>query len=540
MSKFYLTTPIYYVNDKPHIGHAYTTIVADALARYHRLRNEDVFLVTGTDENSQKNIQAMEKAGEKDLTHYLDEMAGIWKTTWKDLGITFDDFIRTTEERHERAVVRFWKAVEQSGDIELREYEGWYCGGCEAFKAESDIVQGVCPLHPNRALEKLKERNYFFKLSNYRDQLLALYDQGSTFVMPETRRHEIRNYVDEHMADLSISREAKKVSVGIPVPGDDTQRIYVWFDALINYLSVIGYGTDDALFSKWWPANLHLVGKDIIKFHCALWPAMLMSAAKHDPLLCDEAKKPLLPAQVYAHGFFTIDGQKISKSLGNAIDPRSIQTTYGEDTLRYYLLREITFGEDGDFSFERLKKRYETDLGNTLGNLVNRVIAMSKKYFDGKAPDINPELASKPVHEGLWHGGAGLDELRQKVEASYALSRCDKVLEVIWDAGGESGGSGLLQANKYIEETQPFKLIKTDPDAVARILYSLLESCRWYAWLVAPVLPKIADLIWQQLGLSSEKEKAKGWKEALRWGGIAPGSNLGEPKPLFPRIEAEK
>jgi len=535
MKKFYLTTPIYYVNDKPHIGHAYTTIVADALARYHRLRGEDVMFVTGTDENSQKNIQAMEKAGERDLNGYLERMADAWKESWTDLGITFDDFIRTTEPRHHAGVVRFWDAVKKSGDIYEGEYEGWYCTGCEAFKKDSELVNERCPLHPNKALERLKEKNYFFRLSAYRDQLLALYDQGGDFVMPESRRHEVRNYVAEHLADISISRESRVVPVGIPVPGDPSQRIYVWFDALLNYLTVIGYGTDEDRFKKWWPADLHLVGKEIIKFHCALWPAMLMSAAKTDPLLRDDQGAALLPKRVFAHGFFTLNGQKISKSLGNAIDPRELADKFGVETLRYFVMREMPFGEDGDFSFDRLKNRYETDLGNTLGNLVNRVIAMSKKYFDGKVPPANPESAATPEGKVQWGGAHGLHTLFKSVESAYGSARCDSALEIIWNGVAE-GWSGLLQANKYIEETQPFKLVKTDPDAVARILYSLLEACRWYAWLVAPVMPQIAREIFHQLGLDPDAEIKRGWGNALVWGGLKPGSVLGDPRPLFPRL----
>src|SRR5574337_172781 len=376
--KFYLTTPIYYVNDKPHIGHAYTTIAADTLARFQRLKGDDVFFVTGTDENSQKNVQAMEKAGESDLAAYLDRMAGTWRKTWQDLDITFDDFIRTTESRHLAGVERFWEAVKTSGDIYEGQYEGLYCTGCEAFKTESEIVNGRCSLHPNRDLERIKEKNYYFRLSAYREELLKLYEEGSDFVMPESRRHEIRNYVTDHLTDISISREAKSVAAGIPVPGDESQRIYVWFDALVNYLTVVGYGTDEQRFKRFWPADLHLVGKDIIKFHCALWPAMLLSAAKNDSLLRDADGRALLPKQVYAHGFFTIDGQKISKSLGNAIDPRTLIEGYSLDALRYFLLREIPFGEDGDFSEERMSSRYNTELGNTFGNLVNRTIAMSR------------------------------------------------------------------------------------------------------------------------------------------------------------------
>jgi len=528
MSKFFLTTPIYYVNDKPHIGHAYTTIVVDALARFHRLRKEDVFFLTGTDENSQKNVQAMEKAGESDLTAYLDRMSGVWKQTWKDLDITIDDFIRTTEPRHLAGVNRFWKAVYASGDIELRDYESLYCTGCEAFKTETEIVNGVCPLHPNAPLKLLKERNYFFTLTKYRDDLLALYERPD-FVMPEARRNEIRNYVENHLTDISISREAKTLGVGIPVPGDESQRIYVWFDALVNYLTAVGYGTDDALFEKWWPADLHLMAKDIIKFHCALWPAMLISAAKSDPLLRDASGGPKLPNKIFAHGYFTIDGQKISKSLGNAVDPREAAGEYGMDALRYFLLREIPFGEDGDFSRDRLRDRYSADLGNTLGNLLNRVIAMSRKYFDGKVPETDPSLCVVAEGASQWSGAEGLAAIRDRVSEAYESTRCDLALAAVWDS--------LILANKYIEETQPFKLVKTDAPAVARVLYALLEACRWYAWMILPVMPHIAEEIFSQLGLDSALEMEKGWEKALVWGGLEAGTVLPEPKVLFPKRE---
>jgi methionyl-tRNA synthetase len=538
MSKYYVTTPIYYVNDRPHIGHAYTTVVADALARYHRLRGDVTRFVTGTDENSQKNLQAMEKAGDADLQTYLDRMAETWRSTWSELGISFDDFIRTTEERHLAGVERFWNAVMKSGDLEKHTYEGMYCVGCEAFKTESEIVNGHCHLHPNTELQKLSEENWFFKLSNYRQALLDYIDGHHNFIQPETRRHEIRNYIEDFMTDVSVSREVKKVSVGIPVPGDDSQRIYVWFDALLNYMTAVGYGTDDALFSEFWPADLHLVGKDIIKFHCALWPAMIMSAAKNDKALQNKDKSPKLPSRVHAHGFFTIDGMKISKSLGNAIDPREFVPRYGFDAVRYFLLREIPFGEDGDFSRERLASRYASDLGNTFGNLVNRAIAMSKKYFDGHVPDANTTEASLPVNEAsVWDGKGGLDAIRSVVEQAYANDRCDLVLSAIWDGVGETRRSGLFQANKLIEETQPFKLVKQDPEQVGEILYALLEACRWYAWLVQPVMPEISNKIFEQLGLDAEKELNKGWDQALVWGGLKPGAALGEPKPLFPRPE---
>lgn len=545
MSKYYLTTPIYYVNDKPHIGHTYTTVAADTLARFHRLLGDDVRLVTGTDENSQKNVQAMEKAGESDIRAYLDRMSGEWKKTWQDLGITVDDFIRTTDARHLAGVERFWKAVEKSGDLEKRTYEGLYCVGCEAFKTESEILNNRCILHPNKDLETLSEENWFFKLTNYRQALLAHIDAHPEFVQPESRRNEIRSYIEKFMTDVSVSREVKKVSIGIPVPGDDSQRIYVWFDALLNYMTAVGYGTDDALFQRYWPADLQLVGKDIIKFHCALWPAMIMSAAKHDALLKNADGSITLPKQVFAHGFFTIDGQKISKSLGNAIDPRDLVPVYGFDAIRYYLLREISFGEDGDFSNERLKERYSSDLGNTLGNLVNRVIAMSKKYFEG-VPDIDKAKAGEFKTEN-WFGLEGLESVKRSVSFSYLENRPDYALEVVWsgDASVKREGvllharTGLYHANKLIEDTKPFKLVKENPEAVAEILYALLEACRWYAWLVQPVMPEISNKIFAQLGLDPQQELSKTWDQGLVWGGLIPGHKLGEPVPLFPRIEVE-
>lgn len=540
MPKYYLTTPIYYVNDKPHIGHTYTTVAADALARFHRLLGDDVRLVTGTDENSQKNVQAMEKAGESDIQGYLDRMSGAWKKTWEDLGITVDDFIRTTDERHLAGVERFWKAVEESGDLEKRTYEGLYCIGCEGFKTESEVMNGRCILHPNTDLQTLSEENWFFKLTNYREALLAYIDANPEFVQPESRRNEIRSYIDKFMTDVSVSREVKKVSIGIPVPGDDSQRIYVWFDALLNYMTAIGYGTDEKMFKKYWPVDLQLVGKDIIKFHCALWPAMIMSAAKNDKALQNKDGSAKLPKQVFAHGFFTIDGQKISKSLGNAVDPRDLVPTYGFDAIRYYLLREISFGEDGDFSHERLKDRYTSDLGNTFGNLVNRVVAMSKKYFDAGIPKTEIDRAALPVSEqSAWDGKEGLDRIRSAVEGAFAINRPDLALDVIWNGIGEGRRSGIFQANKLVEETQPFKLVKENPEAVAEILYALLEACRWYAWLVNPVMPEVSSKIFTQLGLDAEQELNKEWAQGLQWGGLKTGAALGEPVPLFPRLEVE-
>lgn len=537
MEKFFITTPIYYVNDKPHIGHAYTTFVCDTLARYHRSRGEEVLFSTGVDENSQKNVEAMRAAGKSNLAEYLDEMAAVWQQSWKSLDITFDDFIRTTEPRHLNAVERFWKASMEAGDIYKGTYKGFYCTGCEAFKTGTEIESGHCMLHPNRDLDVIEEENYFFRLSAYRDALLALYKEQPGLAMPDERRNEIQNYVENHLADISVSRAAKSLESGIPVPGDDSQRIYVWFDALINYLTVAGFGTNDASTERWWPADVHVVGKDIIKFHCALWPAMLLSAAKTDPLLkkVQEAGN-LIPRRVFAHGFFTIDGLKISKSLGNAVDPRELVPNYGLDALRYFLLREIPFGEDGDFSKKRVEERYTADLANTLGNLVHRSVSMSRRYFDGKVPTADALRAGASPNGSVWDGASGLSDIERQYDMFMDQLRIDLALERIWSAG-EIKASGLLQANKFVEETKPFNLVKQDAMKVGEILYALLEACRHYAWMLDPVMPETARRIIEALGQSYDDEQMKPLAERRTWGGLEMGGQLPEPVPIFPRLE---
>ena len=531
--KFYVTTPIYYINDKPHIGSTYTTVAADILARAHRLRGDKTFFLTGTDENSQKSVEATEKSG-KELDVYLNEMAAIWENTWKDLGLSFDDFIRTTEARHHKAVERFWQAVEASGDIYKDTYERHYCVGCEDFKTSSELNDDEkCPLHPTKDLELVQEENYFFKASAYKDAILQLFHKQKDFVQPPKRLNEIRSYVKTAFADFSISREAKKVSAGISVPGDDSQRIYVWFDALINYMSAVGYGTDEELFKKWWPANLHLVGKDIIKFHCALWPAMIMSAAKNDTLLQNEDGTPKLPEQIFAHGFFTIEGQKMSKSLGNVIDPLELAKEYPFDVIRYFFFREIQFGSDGDFNRSRIAERYQADLANTLGNLLNRAINMSRKYFDNKVPPVGLDSQLHRFSDSSWGGKEAVETLWQQVEEYYDSARIDLALEAIWN--GEN--ASLILANRLVEETQPFKLIKEDPEKTALVLYTLLEFLRNVAWMIEPVMPEVSKQIIYSLGQDPKSELSqKNFSQLKAWGSLKPGSDLPKPKILFPRL----
>ncbi|MDO8571278.1 MAG: methionine--tRNA ligase [bacterium] len=481
--KFTLTTPIYYINDKPHIGHAYTTIVADIIARYHRLKGEDVFFLTGTDENSQKNIEAAEKLGKGDrIQEYLDEQSAVWRSTWEKLGITNTDFIRTTESRHIAGVEKFFNAVYERGDIYKGTYRGYYCAGCEAFVNESDLVDGLCPLHKKKP-DTIEEENYFFSASKYRDALLEHIEKHPEFVQPQSRRNEIINYIQNHFTDISISRQSLKW--GIPLPIDKTHVVYVWFDALINYLTGIGYGTNDEMFEKYWPAELHLVGKDIIKFHCALWPAMLMSAGLP------------LPKQVFAHGFFTIDGDKISKSLGNSIDPVEIANQYGRDPLRYFLVREIPFGSDGDFSFTRLKERYTSDLAKGLGNFVSRVVALAAKDRGEQIDEHNPdEDEVKKIASATW----------DTWETSLQNYEFGNALDAIWHL--------ISWGDTYIEKTKPWALAKENRARYRHVIDLLLELVRHTSLLIQPFLPETTTKITEQLvvipyveALSSKKKK---------------------------------
>jgi len=499
--KFYITTPIYYVNGKPSIGHAYTTIAADILARYHRMLGEEVWFQTGLDENSQKNIEAATKVGRgDDIQGFLDEMAALWERTFDSLGMTHNRFIRTTEKVHHQAVEKFWKVVEAKGDIYLGSYEGLYCQGCEAFKTENDLVNGLCPDH-QKAPVTLKENNYFFRLTKYRDELLAYIGEHPDFIQPESRRNEVLSYIRNFMTDISISRET--MNWGIPVPGDEKHRIYVWFDALINYLSGVGYANNQAAFEKWWPANLHLLAKDIIKFHCALWPAMLMSAGLP------------LPEHIFVHGFFTIDGQKMSKSLGNIIDPIEMAEKYGNDAIRYFLFREIPFGGDGDFSESRLVARYDNELANEFGNLVNRVLAMTEKYTDGVVPEKADGFLA-----GAWPA----------YHLALEENRLSDALDIIWNL--------IRQANQFVEQQQPWQLAKLEEKKMLNdTLYVLLETLRHIAWMIYPFMPETAEKLFAQLGLDAPKEFTQSFESAWVWGELEPGHKIAKGELLFPKAE---
>lgn len=459
--KFYVTTPIYYVNDSPHLGHAYTTIVADVLARWHRLKGEDVFFLTGTDEHGEKVEKAAVAFG-KLPKKFTDEVSERYKHVWKTLNISYDDFIRTTEERHEKVVKKIIELVYKNGDVYKGFYEGLYCTGCESFKTETEIVNGKCKDHPTVELKFLKEETYFFKLSNYQKPLLQFYKNNPEFLSPVSRAPEIVNRVKEGLKDLSISR--KNLKWGIKFPLDESHTVYVWLDALINYISALDW-PDGKLFEKFWPADVHLVGKEINWFHSVIWPAILFSAGI----------KP--PEKVFSHGWWTVDGQKMSKTLGNIVNPVEVCKKYSVDSFRYFVLRQIPFGSDGDYSENSLKEKINGELAADLGNLVYRVLSLAEK-FKGKIKGSSELFGKLRLQK--------IDEHMEKLEINSAI-------EEIWEF--------IRATNKYVNETGPWKL---EGEKLANVLCNLLESVRVIAILISPFLPETAEKIFAQLGLKQQ------------------------------------
>jgi methionyl-tRNA synthetase len=507
---FYITTPIYYPNDVPHIGHAYNAVATDFIARYHRLRGEEVFHLTGTDEHGLKLQRVAESAG---LTpqRWVDEMEPKWKEVWARLDIGYDDYIRTTEDRHSRAVQKILNAVHDNGrdDIYLGHYEGLYCVSCEAYYAEDDLLDGgLCPIH-ERPVEFFREDNYFFRLSAYAERLLAHYEAHPGAVEPETRRNEVLSLIRGGLKDFSISRTT--FDWGVPLPWDPRHVCYVWFDALTNYITAAGYGSDEDRFARMWPANIHSIGKDILRFHAIYWPAMLMAAGVEPP------------TQVWAHGFLTVGGKKMSKTNLTGIHPFELLDHFGADSYRYYFMREMRFGEDGSFSWESMTERHNADLANGLGNLASRVLAMLGSYLDGRVPEPGLRGAEDDLPEVVADAVRRYDEHMLAVELQPALV-------AVWDV--------VDRANGYLVEKAPWTLAKDDasrPELTA-VLYASTEVLRILAILVRPIMPAAAERLWGQLGVE-EPLALQRVPSSVAWGGLAPGTRTTKGDALFPRLD---
>ncbi|GAB2550325.1 methionine--tRNA ligase [Leucobacter ruminantium] len=521
--QFFLTTPIFYVNDAPHIGHAYTEVAADVLARWHRQAGDDTWFLTGTDEHGQKILRTATANGvaPKEWADRLVESA--WKPLLDTIDISNDDFIRTTDARHEEGVAKFLQKLYDDGHVYAGEFEALYCVGCEEFKPKSEIVDGegafegekVCAIH-SKPLELLQEKNYFFKMSAFQDRLLALYEERPDFVQPASARNEVVAFVQQGLEDLSISRTS--FDWGIPIPWDSSHVTYVWFDALLNYVTATGYGSNAEEFARRWPAN-HIVGKDILRFHAVIWPAMLMAAGLE------------VPEHVFAHGWLLVGGEKMSKSKLTGIAPNEITDTFGSDAFRYYFMRAISFGHDGSFSWEDLSARYQAELANGFGNLASRVLAMNAKYFDGVVPEASAG-AEQPADIAIRELAESVARRADEKIDAFAIH---EAIAAIWE---------LVDAlNGYVQEQQPWSLAK-DPEQrprLAAVLYTATEGLRALAELLSPVIPVAAAKLWTALGAEAVLGALADQpiREAGSWGRLPAGTAQQRLDVLFPRIETE-
>jgi methionyl-tRNA synthetase len=506
---FYVTTPIYYVNDEPHLGHAYTTILADVLARYARLRGKEVFFLTGADEHGQKVQDAARARGVSEQAH-ADEMVVRFQNLWQELHIEYDDFIRTTEPRHVRVVQSVLQKLWDKGEIYQAEYEGWYCVPDERYWTEKDLLDGHCP-ECGRAVQRLAEVNYFFRMGQYQNWLIDYINAHPDFIQPETRRNEALGFLQQPLGDLCISRPKSRLSWGIPLPFDPDYVTYVWFDALLNYVTAPGYGVDDARFEHYWPQVMHLIGKDILTTHCVYWPTMLQAAGLTPP------------RTVLAHGWWVIQGTKMSKSRGNVVKPLDLARIYGVDAFRYFLMRDMTLGRDADFSEDALLHRYQSDLANDLGNLLHRVVNMIERYCAGHVPEAQAAKVNGTI-------------LREQCQAtvSRVLSQVKELR--LNDALGNAM-SMVSKINGYLEQSAPWALAKqkSRQEEVATVLYTAAEALRLTCVLLWPVMPERIAELWRRLGW----QPPASLRDGLQWGGLRPGAAVASGPPLFPRDVVE-
>ena len=509
---FYITTPIYYPSAKLHIGHAYCTTIADSVARFHRLADEEVFFLTGSDEHGQKIQQKAEEQGITPI-EYVNPIVAGFQNLWKLLNISNDDFIRTTEKRHEKVVQEVFRRIYAKGDIYKDAYTGLYCTPCESYWTEHQLDENGCCPDCHRPVQEVSEEAYFFKISKYADRLLKYIEENPDFIQPVSRRNEMINFINQGMEDLCISRTS--FDWGIPVPIDDKHVIYVWFDALTNYLTPIGYLDDPEKFQKFWPANIHLVGKEIVRFHSIIWPCILM------------ALDLPLPKQVFGHGWLVVDGTKMSKSIGNVVDPIGLIEEFGADAIRYFLLREINLGQDGNFSRDALIQRINSDLANDLGNLLHRTLNMVGKFQQGVvlAPEGRSEIDASLIEDAMSTVKTFADDMNN-MKISHAI-------KAVW--------AFISRANKYIDETAPWALAKDESkkQELANTMYNLVEALRIISGLIYPYMPTTAGKLWQQLNLPGTIEELR-LADIEKWGGTPANMHIGQAQQLFPRIEVEK